>query len=1124
MYQYEEMFMKSFRIFLFISTLLLMSAGAAWAGLHDAPYSQDFFNWPTDTLDWTKGGCGGYTTGHLAANSVSINATGRYIISPTIDGADSMRVWLKGNSTNDSGTFKIYAKQGTGDFTMIRNCVFGAAGDIRNNTWAEVVISLEAPFRNAQDVAFKFVYERKVVGNVALDDFSTHGVDVSPPTIVSATANGFTQVDVLFSEPVDLTTSQTVTNYVVDHAVGNPTTATRDATTLSLVHLTFATMAANTYLLTANNVQDLVGNACVNATGSFTVLPAAPPTISSVQALNNLFVDVKFSKAVEQTSAETLTNYVVNNGVGNPAAAVLDVNDSLVHLTFATIPNNSYTIAVDNVQDQAGTPETGQTAPFTVAVTVQPGTVVINEIMYDDAMSTDSEWVELHNTTSSPVDISGWVLIDAPQYPLSTTAEGGLLIPQGTVLGANGYVVVSRDSVPGIVPFVRCLQYRGSWILGNSGDNLALFTDSTTGTMVDGSLYLFYPDLSTANIGNSIEKCDQNTMWKAASNAWHESTNLFAASGRYIHCTPNASNSECVVDVTPPTILSASAISTTVVDVTFSEPVDSATASLPANFSVDHGMGTPLTAVRQTALQHVRLTYGAALVPNTYTLTVNNVADLNSNVILPNSQTQFVVSPPPAQLVFSEIMPNPAFSGNADSLGEWFEVYNPNATAIDMSGWILHDHPGSDTIEGPLVINPGQYLVFASNGDSATNGGVPVDYAYHYGTSGWGMSLSNTSDSLFITNANGAVSAMMAYGSSFPYAAGQSAQLRDLTWNQSVDTNWCRDAAGWPGAWNNDMGTPRQATQCFQILPPQTYTLCDIRQEDTCGVALHLHENVLVNGVVTYMDSCRMNAYIEANNCAVMIYGAAVRAIPTGSTRLMLVGDSVSVSGYLTQYYGLSEIAIYNGITPTVTFLAAGRPTPLPLTLSPAVVNTHVVSTIPEQYESRHVRLLNMTFVEGNGVNVFDDSTGASAGHVYAAVSGTDTVVYYVQRCDSVVGRVIPVGPVSITGLLGQHSGASCPRDTFQIQLGNANPFVAACSDPIHATVYRVNTDSVEVRWQAPVGQQCDCYKVYYADTQDFTVSNVAACLCNGETTLRVAYPPTVGKRFFRVTASAGCQ
>ena len=95
--------------------------------------------------------------------------------------------------------------------------------------------------------------------------------DVTPPVITSVTALSATAVDVMFNEPVDITSSQTSLNYVVSNGVGSPATALRDAGNTSLVHLTFAAnIPPRTNLtVTINGVKDLSNNTISNGTNAF---------------------------------------------------------------------------------------------------------------------------------------------------------------------------------------------------------------------------------------------------------------------------------------------------------------------------------------------------------------------------------------------------------------------------------------------------------------------------------------------------------------------------------------------------------------------------------------------------------------------------------------------------------------------------------------------------------------------------------------------------------------------------------------------------------------------------------------------------------------------------------------
>ncbi|MBL0062292.1 MAG: lamin tail domain-containing protein, partial [bacterium] len=186
----------------------------------------------------------------------------------------------------------------------------------------------------------------------------------------------------------------------------------------------------------------------------------------------------------------------------------------------------------------------------------QPGSVLINEVMYDDTATTDVEWVELYNPTPFPRTLSNWVLTDGNVWPPPST-EGAIMIPPGTLLPPNGYLVISKQPIAEFSTVV-CNEVDPSWTLNNAGDNLALFDgNGPTALLIDGSLATSFPDLAVANAGNSVEKRNQNQPWTNDPLAWKECTQVFSPAGRFRHCTPNQPNSpdlpvQCgVIEVTP---------------------------------------------------------------------------------------------------------------------------------------------------------------------------------------------------------------------------------------------------------------------------------------------------------------------------------------------------------------------------------------------------------------------------------------------------------------------------------------------------------------------------------------------------------------------------------------------
>lgn len=144
---------------------------------------------------------------------------------------------------------------------------------------------------------------------------------------------------------------------------------------------------------------------------------------------------------------------------------------------------------------------------------IQFGDVVINEIMYDSVATTDEEWVELYNRTSRTIDVAGWCLSDDDTFP-TVSGEGYITIPAGISIAPGSYLAIGVAAVAEIPCVIACMQ-TSSFTLNNGGDNLSLWTSNTAeAILVDGTLALpVFPDLSTANLGFSIEKCPEDASW-----------------------------------------------------------------------------------------------------------------------------------------------------------------------------------------------------------------------------------------------------------------------------------------------------------------------------------------------------------------------------------------------------------------------------------------------------------------------------------------------------------------------------------------------------------------------------------------------------------------------------------
>lgn len=159
--------------------------------------------------------------------------------------------------------------------------------------------------------------------------------------------------------------------------------------------------------------------------------------------------------------------------------------------------------------------------------------VVINEIMYNPISGDPrDEFVEVHNRTTKPVDLSGWRFTDGIDFRFPTNA----------VLPAGGYGVVAKDrprllaNHPTLSPAVVFGNFDGA--LSNGGERLALAKPDTIlatnefGLVVTNRIFIEVDEVTygtggrwgewSDGLGSSLELIDPNSDHRRAAN-WADS-------------------------------------------------------------------------------------------------------------------------------------------------------------------------------------------------------------------------------------------------------------------------------------------------------------------------------------------------------------------------------------------------------------------------------------------------------------------------------------------------------------------------------------------------------------------------------------------------------------------------
>lgn len=226
--------------------------------------------------------------------------------------------------------------------------------------------------------------------------------------------------------------------------------------------------------------------------------PPAPPTAvtssaATVAAGTAPGAFLAWLRAVDPNFEET-HSYELVAGPGdddNGRFAIIG-NQLLAAPAFGIAAGESLSVRV-RVTDSNGQ-SGGQVLVFQ-GVPAAPPAVVINEIFHDPPGNARTEFIELHNPGPAPVDVGGWAFTQGISY----------VFPDGTMIPADGYLVVTMDPAAFLAGFGFAAMGPYSGRLSSSGERVEL--RDAAGRLVDEVDYKaeFPWPVSAGGAGASME-------------------------------------------------------------------------------------------------------------------------------------------------------------------------------------------------------------------------------------------------------------------------------------------------------------------------------------------------------------------------------------------------------------------------------------------------------------------------------------------------------------------------------------------------------------------------------------------------------------------------------------------
>lgn len=746
---------------------------------------------------------------------------------------------------------------------------------------------------------FGFVVKQSTAsffGKHLFDDINiaTIVADVTPPSIVSNTVISSTQLDVLFSEPVELTTSQTITNYNVDNGIGNPSTATRDASNLALVHLTFATIFSNSVVntLTVTNVQDNSTNAITTATTSFTYV--APITLS--------FKDI-----------------VINEIYADPSP--------IINLTA-------------------------------------------------------TEFVELYNRSSNSYNLSGLKFTDN-----SSTATLG-----NYVLAPNSYVIICPIADTAQFTALGYMNKLGASSfpsLNNTGDNLYLKTGA--GAFIDSVNYsdTWYQDAVKKGGGWTLEQINPNA------NVTCSQASNWIASNDVDGGTPGFVNSvySTIPDVTGPSVTSVSVVDANHITVCFNDAIAVSQLTNAINYSINNSIGTPTLATAGSANMCATLNLATALTANgSYTATISGINDCNGNPIAtPTVAFSYVVFDTPTfnDVILNEIMVDVNPVPNGLPAVQYLELYNKTSNKhFNLSGWKFSDGQTTSTITANYVLNPNSYVLVTKSSDTASFVGV----ANKIGTSSF-PSYNITGDPVFIYDNTGAYIDSIRYNQNWY----RSTSKKDGGWsleliNPTLNAN-CLDASNWIASLDNNGGTPGVTNSVFSTVPDVTAP-----KINSVSVIDSLHISICFDDLISTTQLSTTTNYVI--NGGIGTPASAIASSGNMCAVLTLSNKLINATSYTVTITGVTDCN-GNTLSPNAKEFSYYHAKPYDVVINELMPDPDPSIALPniEYVELKNrtnfsVNLKNWSFSSLTTSKKIPDVTIAPNGYVVLAGSGSDDVFY----------------------------------------------------------------------------------------------------------------------------------
>jgi hypothetical protein len=531
-----------------------------------------------------------------------------------------------------------------------------------------------------------------------------------------------------------------------------------------------------------------------------------PPQVTGVTILSANQLEVSFNEVVALPSAEELTNYSVNVGVGTPVSAVLNTTTNRdVILTFATDFSNgeTYQLTVVNVDDLAGNTLVSETVDFFYFIQqpVDAKTIVFNELLPDQTPVVglpEKEFLELYHAGNELINLKDWKFVN-------TTTER--ILPDFYIYPDEYIILCSVADTALFSPYARVIGIT-SWVaLANAADSLTLIDNF--GNIIDIVSYKdsWYRDNVKKNGGWTLELINPFSECVEGADNWIASNDPTGG-------TPGRINS--VFDTSPdteaPSLNAVNLLNDSVIRLVFSEAMDSV-SMVNASYQL-----TPSLSLSEIIIYQQKPTYCDLYLSDkvdtgvVYQVIVTSISDCSGNGIdIQKNKGEFFIGfvAELGDILINEIYadPNPPIALPEQ---EFIEIYNISDKLIDLTGYFLTGR----TLQSGYIL-PNEYVILCS----VNHISLFEPFGKVIGVNSW-RALTNSGMLIsFETNNNELINQV-----EYDISWYQDNAKKNGGWSLELINPYssCSGAYNWISSNDFDGGTPGRKNSVFDTVPNAT--------------------------------------------------------------------------------------------------------------------------------------------------------------------------------------------------------------------------------------------------------------------------------------------------------------